>query len=114
MYTIGVRISSAIVLLLFAFRTAWPAFAYSIEDDAEAKLTYAFVLTYLVLLACWLASALGVLAPWIVRILLERSPATSGPARRVGLLAFGTPLRTRRTPSWRSASAARGGRSSTG
>ena len=29
-YEIGVRIASAMVLLLTAFRTAWPAFAYSI------------------------------------------------------------------------------------
>ena len=39
------------VLLLTAFRMAWPAFAYSIEDDGEAKRTYAFVLTYLVFIA---------------------------------------------------------------
>jgi len=69
LYEIGVRIASAMVLLLTAFRTAWPAFAYSIEDDAEAKRTYAFVLTYLVLVASWLALALGLLAPWLVRLL---------------------------------------------
>src|SRR5205814_8444320 len=65
-YSVAVRISSAVVFLLIAFRTAWPAFAYSIEDDREAKRTYAFVLTYLVVVA-WLASrALGALAPWSV------------------------------------------------
>ena len=31
LYSVGVRIASAIVLLLTAFRLAWPAFAYSIE-----------------------------------------------------------------------------------
>ena len=35
LYSVGVRIASAIVLLLTAFRLAWPAFAYSIEDDAR-------------------------------------------------------------------------------
>ena len=35
LYSVGVRIASAIVLLLTAFRLAWPAFAYSIEDDAS-------------------------------------------------------------------------------
>ena len=50
LYEIGARIASAMVLLLTAFRAAWPAFAYSIEDDAEARRTYAFVLTYLCLL----------------------------------------------------------------
>ena len=57
------------VLLLVAFRAAWPAFAYSIDDDREARRTYGFVLTYLLYVACWLSLALGVLAPWLVRLL---------------------------------------------
>jgi O-antigen/teichoic acid export membrane protein len=69
LYSIGVRLASAIILLLAAFRTAWPAFAYSIEDDREAARTYAFVLTYLVAITSWMALALGVLAPWLVRLL---------------------------------------------
>jgi O-antigen/teichoic acid export membrane protein len=68
-YSLGVRIASAMVLLLVAFRTAWPAFAYSIDDDREARRTYGFVLTYLLYVACWLSLALGVLAPWLVRLL---------------------------------------------
>jgi O-antigen/teichoic acid export membrane protein len=71
LYEIGVRIASAMVLLLTAFRTAWPAFAYSLEDDDEARRTYAFVLTYLVLIASWLALTLGLLAPWLVRLLTQ-------------------------------------------
>ena len=47
LYSVGVRIASAMVLLLTAFRMAWPAFAYSIKSDEEAKQTYAWVLTYL-------------------------------------------------------------------
>src|SRR5204863_298551 len=69
LYSIGVRISSVIIFLFTAFRTAWPAFAYSIEDDREARRTYGFVLTYLLLLCSWLSVALGLLAPWIVRVL---------------------------------------------
>jgi O-antigen/teichoic acid export membrane protein len=69
LYSIGVRMASAIILFLAAFRTAWPAFAYSIEDDAEAKRTYSFVLTYIVVVTSWMALALGVLAPWLVRLL---------------------------------------------
>jgi O-antigen/teichoic acid export membrane protein len=69
LYSIGVRVASAIILLLAAFRTAWPAFAYSIEDDREAARTYSFVLTYLVAVTSWLALALGVLAPWLVELL---------------------------------------------
>jgi O-antigen/teichoic acid export membrane protein len=86
-YSLGVRVASAIVLLLFAFRTAWPAFAYSIEDDREARRTYAFVLTYLLFAASWLALALGVLAPWLVRLLARDSGFWEG-ADVVAPLAF--------------------------
>ena len=86
-YEIGVRIASAMVLLITAFRTAWPAFAYSIEDDVEAKRTYAYVLTYLVALASWLALALG------HSLALARAAADDAGLLRgrpvVALLAFG-------------------------
>jgi O-antigen/teichoic acid export membrane protein len=72
LYSIGVRVASAIVLLLTAFRMAWPAFAYSIEDDREAQRTYSFVLTYVVYLCCWLALGLGLLAPWILKVITTR------------------------------------------
>ncbi|NUT54503.1 MAG: oligosaccharide flippase family protein [Thermoleophilia bacterium] len=87
LYEIGVRIASAMVLLLTAFRMAWPAFAYSIEDDGEARRTYAFVLTYLVVVASWLALALGLLAPWLVRLLTQ--PEFYEGERVVAPLAFG-------------------------
>ena len=87
LYEIGVRIASAMVLLLTAFRMAWPAFAYSIDDDEDAKRTYAFVLTYLVVVASWLALALGLLAPWLVRLLTQ--PEFYEGERVVAPLAFG-------------------------
>jgi O-antigen/teichoic acid export membrane protein len=90
-YSLGVRIASAMVLLLVAFRTAWPAFAYSIDDDREARRTYAYVLTYLLFLASWLSLALGALAPWIVR-LLARDEAFWPGANVVAPLAFGGAL----------------------
>jgi O-antigen/teichoic acid export membrane protein len=86
LYEIGVRIASAMVLLLTAFRTAWPAFAYSIEDDGEAKRTYAYVLTYLIVAATWVATALGLLAPWLVRLLA--TPEFHEGQRVVAPLAF--------------------------
>ena len=80
-YELGVRIASALVLLITAFRTAWPAFAYSIEDEDEARRTYGFVLTYLVFVCSWLALALGVLSPWLVEVLA--SDASFHPGSRV-------------------------------
>src|ERR671933_688468 len=86
-YSVGVRIASAALLLLAAFRLAWPAFAYSIEDEDEAKQTYGFVLTYLLFVFCWAAVGLGLLAPWIVRLLTGRAEFHEG-ARVVPLTAF--------------------------
>lgn len=88
-YSVAVRISSAIAFLMLAFRLAWPAFAYSIEDDREAKRTYAFVLTYLIAICSWVSLALGVLSPWIVR-LLARGAGFQRAYEAVALLAFGT------------------------
>jgi O-antigen/teichoic acid export membrane protein len=90
LYSIGVRLASALTLLFVAFRTAWPAFAYSIDDDREAKRTYAFVLTYLLLLASWAALALGLLSPWLVRLLTTEPFYES--SRVVAPLAFGSAL----------------------
>ena len=86
-YSVAVRISSAVVFLMIAFRLAWPAFAYSIEDDREAKRTYSFVLTYLLFLCSWISLALGVLAPWLVH-LLARGPGFARAADAVALLCF--------------------------
>src|SRR5262249_57465165 len=67
-YSAAVKIAAVITFILVAFRTAWPAFAYSIEDDRDARRTYAFVLTYLLTLTSWAALALGALAPWLVQL----------------------------------------------
>jgi O-antigen/teichoic acid export membrane protein len=87
LYSIGSRIASAMVLLLTAFRAAWPAFAYSIEEDREAKRAYAYVLTYLLFIASWMALALGLLAPWLVRLLT--TPDFYESSKVVAPLAFG-------------------------
>lgn len=86
-YSVAVRVSSAIVFLMVAFRTAWPAFAYSIEDEREARRTYAFVLTYVAYVTCWASAALGLLAPWVVHV-LARNPGFHRASDAVALLSF--------------------------
>jgi O-antigen/teichoic acid export membrane protein len=86
LYSLGVRIASAIALLLTAFRMAWPAFAYSIDDDREARTTYAYVLTYLVLVTSWVAASLALLSPWLVEWMA--APAFARSSDVVGPLAF--------------------------
>ena len=87
-YSLAVRASSVIVFLMVAFRLAWPAFAYSIEDESVAKRTYAFVLTYLLLLCSWVSLVLGLLSPWIVQVLAPTKPEFYRASEAVGLLAF--------------------------
>ena len=78
---------------MIAFRAAWPAFAYSIEDDREARRTYSYVLTYVVLVTCWTSLAFGLLSPWIVHV-LARNPHFHRASEAVALLSFGGALYT--------------------
>lgn len=86
-YSAAVKIASVITFVMIAFRTAWPAFAYSIEDEREAKRTYAYVLTYLLAFASWAALALGALAPWWTH-LLTGGPKYMRAEKGIALLAF--------------------------
>src|SRR5436305_488759 len=75
---------------MIAFRLAWPAFAYSIDDESTAKRTYSYVLTYLLFICCWISIALGTLAPWLVQVLAPSKPAFYRADEAVGVLSFGT------------------------
>jgi O-antigen/teichoic acid export membrane protein len=85
-YSAAIKVASVVTFVVIAFRTAWPAFAYSIEDDGQARRTYAFVLTYLLAFASWLSLALGALAPWLVALLTASSYHRAD--KGVALLAF--------------------------
>ncbi len=85
-YSAAIKIASVITFAMFAFRTAWPAFAYSISDDRDAKRTYSYVLTYLLVFASWIALGLGALAPWLVQLMT--APLYQRAEKGVALLAF--------------------------
>jgi O-antigen/teichoic acid export membrane protein len=72
LYAVAVKIASVMILVQLAFRTAWPAFAYSV-DEQHVRRAFAFVLTYLTLIGGWVSLALGLFAPWLVRLLTSRS-----------------------------------------
>jgi len=63
------RIGTGVLLLVNAFQLAWPAFAYSIKDDEEARRTYAAVLGVYLAFMGWAAVALALWAPWFLRLL---------------------------------------------
>jgi O-antigen/teichoic acid export membrane protein len=85
-YSAAIKISSVITFVMIAFRTAWPAFAYGIEDDRVARRTYSFVLTYLMAVAAWMSLGLGALAPWWVDLLTNSRYHRA--EKGVALLAF--------------------------
>jgi len=85
-YSVAVKVAGVITFVMVAFRTAWPAFAYSIDDDRDAKRTYSYVLTYLLTITSWVALALGALAPWLVALLTN--PRYQRAEEAVALLAF--------------------------
>jgi O-antigen/teichoic acid export membrane protein len=87
-YSLAVKIGSIMVLLFTAFQTAWPAFAYSISHEEDAKRAYAYVLTYLMLLSSWAAVGLSLLAPWIVRVLAPVRPGFWPAAGAVPALSY--------------------------
>ena len=70
-YAISYKIVQAVMLLVQAFQLSWPAFAHSIRDDEEARRTYAWVLTLYAGGMSWAVVALGLVAPWLVRLLTE-------------------------------------------
>ena len=85
-YSTAIKIGSVVTFVMLAFRTAWPAFAYSIDDDRAARRAYSFVLTYLLMFASWLSLGLGALAPWLVHALANSRYHRAD--KGVALLAF--------------------------
>jgi O-antigen/teichoic acid export membrane protein len=89
-YSFGVQIASALVLAITAFQLAWPAFAYSIKDDDEARHTYGYVLTYFLYFMTWVAVALSLLAPFLAHLLAPHNHSYWPGADVVPVLAFGS------------------------
>jgi len=91
-YAVGVKLASAMILVQLAFRTAWPAFAFSISDDREARAAFSYVFTYIAFVGAWVSVALGLLAPWLVRLVAQ--PAFYGAERVVAPMSFAGALLT--------------------
>jgi O-antigen/teichoic acid export membrane protein len=69
LYSLAVKFSQVVTVLVRAFNLAWPPLAYSIRDDDQARRTYAFIVTYFLLLATGVVLALSLEARWVVRAL---------------------------------------------
>jgi O-antigen/teichoic acid export membrane protein len=69
LYSLAVKFSQVVTVLVRGFNLAWPPLAYSIRDDEEARRTYAVIVTYYVLVSFTVVLALSLEARWVARAL---------------------------------------------
>jgi O-antigen/teichoic acid export membrane protein len=82
---LGVRIGTSVALVVTAFQLAWPPFAYSIEDDEEARRVYRAVLTWWCVLASWLVLGLALLRYPLLSLLGEQWKPAANPMALVAV-----------------------------
>jgi O-antigen/teichoic acid export membrane protein len=68
LFSSGSKVAQIMLLAVSAFVLAWGPFAYSIAEEPDAKRTYARVLTFYLAVIGWLALALSIFAPLILKI----------------------------------------------
>ncbi|HLK42005.1 MAG TPA: polysaccharide biosynthesis C-terminal domain-containing protein [Thermoleophilia bacterium] len=89
-YSVAGKIALGIMLVVGAFQTAWPSYAFSLNDDAAAKRMMREVFSYWTVLTCWaLVAATMASAPY-VKLALAPNVADSLPV--IPLLMAGTVL----------------------
>ena len=69
-YAAGVKLATAVILVVRGFQAAWPPLVYSVADDDQARRLYATVTTLYVLVVGLAVAALTLLGRWAVRLLL--------------------------------------------
>ncbi len=82
---LGVRIGTSVALVVTAFQLAWPPFAYSIQDDDEARRVYRAVLTWWCVLASWLVLGLALLRHPLLALLGQKWEAAANPMALVSV-----------------------------
>jgi O-antigen/teichoic acid export membrane protein len=90
LYSLAVKFSQVVTVVVRAFNLAWPPLAYSIKDDDEARRAYAMIVTYYLLVAFTIVLALSLEARWVVRLLA--APAFFDSYKAIPLVATGVTL----------------------
>ncbi|MCB0862315.1 MAG: polysaccharide biosynthesis protein, partial [Solirubrobacterales bacterium] len=90
LYSIAIKMSQGIAVLVRGFQLAFPPLAYSIQDDDEARLAYSAVVTWFVAVMALVVSFLWLIAPWIVGLLA--APEFADAADVVGPVSAGAAL----------------------
>jgi O-antigen/teichoic acid export membrane protein len=90
LYSLAVKFSQVVTVVVRAFNLAWPPLAYSIRDDDEARHAYAVIVTYYLLVAFTIVLALSLEARWVVRLLA--APAFFDSYKAIPLVSTGVTL----------------------
>ncbi|MCD6726077.1 MAG: lipopolysaccharide biosynthesis protein [Solirubrobacteraceae bacterium] len=69
LYSVAVKLATAVIVVVRAFQLAWPPLAYSVTDDEQARRLYARVTSGYVVLAALAVAGFALLGRWVVRLL---------------------------------------------
>jgi O-antigen/teichoic acid export membrane protein len=90
LYSLAVKFSQAVNVLVRGFQLAWPPLAYSIRDDGEAKRAYAAIVTWFVAGCAFVVTGMWLFSRWIVRALA--APEFFGSYKAIGLISTAVTL----------------------
>lgn len=90
LYSLAVKVSQSVNVLVRGFQLAFPPLAYSIVDDDEARNAYSAVVTWFVVIMAGVVTSIWLTAPWIVRVFA--APEFFDAQEAVGPVAAGTAL----------------------
>ena len=69
LYSVAIKLATAVIILVRGFQLAWPPLAYSITSARDARVLYARVTTAFVGAAALIVAGFTLLGPWVVRLL---------------------------------------------
>lgn len=71
LYSVAYKFAQGVTMFVRAFQLAWPPLAYSIKQDAEARVVYGRVLTYYLLVTGGVVAVLALVSRWVARLLVS-------------------------------------------
>lgn len=71
LYSVGLKFSNVLILVISAFQLAWGPFALSLQKEKDAKKTYSKILTYYLVLTSFAAICLSLFSKEILTIMTQ-------------------------------------------
>lgn len=68
-YGLAARFAGVVLIVVTALQLSWQPFAYSIEDDEEARRSYAIVTSWFIAGMGWIVAGMSLLADPVVRVM---------------------------------------------